>query len=209
MGLTWLSQLLFQIHRPTLPNIGLQFCRCSWVSQHPATPMAPQQLAKLTTCPTCFWASCKFPIPVSSPWTTQTHFPQVELIVSDSVTFMGYVYCLWTYLLPNYWITVWKRLRTSLGTPLCILFCLFLTYFHFIMLLGVCVVHRTLLTEGSASTSTQDSCMVQETSMADGSTSKVLQTCVQYMEIPLVNGRHNIHSVLYIAMPHRSYLYLR
>ena len=58
------------------------------------------------------------------------------------------------------------------------------------MLLGVCTVHGTLLTEGSASTSTLDLCTVQETSMADGSTSEVLQTCV-----------------LYITTPHRSYLY--
>ena len=42
------------------------------------------------------------------------------------------------------------------------------------------MVHGTLLTEGSASVSTLDSCMVQETSMADGSTSEVLQTCVLY-----------------------------
>jgi hypothetical protein len=71
------------------------------------------------------------------------------------------------------------------------------------------MVHGTLLTEGSASTSPLDSCMVQETSMADGSTSEVLQTCVQYMEIPLVNGIRTIHSGLYIATPHRSYLYIR
>ena len=71
------------------------------------------------------------------------------------------------------------------------------------------MVHRTLLTEGSASTSALDSCTVQETSMADGSTSQALQTCVQYMEIPLVDGRCTIHSVLYMAMPHRSYLYIR
>ena len=71
------------------------------------------------------------------------------------------------------------------------------------------MVHRTLLTEGSTSTSTLDSCMVQETSMADVGTSEALQTCVQYMEIPLVDGRHTIHSVLYMAMPHTSYLYIR
>ena len=71
------------------------------------------------------------------------------------------------------------------------------------------MVHGTLLTEGSASTSALDSCMVQETSMADGSASEALQTCVQYMEIPLVDGRHTIHSVLYMATPHRSYLYIR
>ena len=71
------------------------------------------------------------------------------------------------------------------------------------------MVHRTFLTEGSTSTSALDSCTVQETSMADGSTSEALQTCVQYMEIPLVDGRHTIHSVLYMAMPHRSYLYIR
>ena len=77
------------------------------------------------------------------------------------------------------------------------------------MLLGVCTVHGTLLTEGSTSTGALDSCTVQETSMADGSASEALQTCVQYMEIPLVDGRRNIHSVLYMAMPHRSYLYIR
>ena len=71
------------------------------------------------------------------------------------------------------------------------------------------MVHGTLLTEGSVSTNTLDSCTVQETSMADGSTSKVLQTCVQYMEIPLVEGRCTIHSVLYMVTPHRSYLYIR
>ena len=87
---------------------------------------------------------------------------------------------LWTYLWTDKWVTVWKRLRTSLGTPLCILFRLLLTYWHFLMLLGMCTVHRTLLTEGSVSASTLDSCMVQETSMADGSASKVLQTCVLY-----------------------------
>ena len=48
------------------------------------------------------------------------------------------------------------------------------------MLLGMCMVHRTLLTEGSASASALDSCMVQETSMADGSASEVLQTCALY-----------------------------
>jgi hypothetical protein len=42
------------------------------------------------------------------------------------------------------------------------------------------MVHGTLLTEGSTSESTLDSCMVQETSMADGSASEVLQTCVLY-----------------------------
>jgi hypothetical protein len=45
--------------------------------------------------------------------------------------------------------------------------------------------------------------------MADGSASEVLQTCVQYMEIPLVNERCTIHSVLYMVMPYRSYLYIR
>ena len=44
------------------------------------------------------------------------------------------------------------------------------------------MVHRILLTEGSASESALDSCMVQETSMADGSASEALQTCVLYME---------------------------
>jgi hypothetical protein len=73
----------------------------------------------------------------------------------------------------------------------------------------VCTVHGTLLTEGSTSTSALDSCMVQETSMVDGSTSEALQTCVQYMEILLVDGRRTIHSVLYMATPHRSYLYIR
>ena len=77
------------------------------------------------------------------------------------------------------------------------------------MLLGVCTVHGTLLTEGSTSISALDSCTVQETSMADGSTSEALQTCVQYMEMPLVDRRHTIHSVLYMVMPHRSYLYIR
>ena len=33
---------------------------------------------------------------------------------------------------------------------------------------GMCMVHGTLLIEGSTSTSTLDSCMVQETSMVDG-----------------------------------------
>jgi hypothetical protein len=33
--------------------------------------------------------------------------------------------------------------------------------------------------------------------------------CVQYMEMPLVDGRHTLHSVLYMVMPHRSYLYIR
>jgi hypothetical protein len=33
--------------------------------------------------------------------------------------------------------------------------------------------------------------------------------CVLYMEMPLVDGRCTLHSVLYIAMPHRSYLYIR
>ena len=71
------------------------------------------------------------------------------------------------------------------------------------------MVHRTLLTEGSASASALDSCTVQETSMADGSASEALQGCVQYMETPLVDGRHTIHSVLYMVTPHRSYLYIR
>jgi hypothetical protein len=132
---------------------------------------------------------------------------------SDSKAATCYIYglCLplWTYLLTDKWVTVWKHLGTSLGTPLCILFRLFLTHWHLLTLLGVCTVNRTLLTEGSASTSALDSCMVQEISMADESTSEVLQTCVQYMEIPLVDGRHTIYSVLYMATPHRSYLYLR
>ena len=92
-----------------------------------------------------------------------------------------------TYLLADKWLIVQKCLRTSLGTPLCILFCFLLTYWHFLMLLGRCTVHGTLLTEGSASESTLDSCTVQETSMADGSASEVLQTCglysVWYMEM--------------------------
>ena len=71
------------------------------------------------------------------------------------------------------------------------------------------MVHGTLLIKESASTSTLDSCMVQETSMVDGSTFKVLHTCMQYMEMPLVDGRHTSHSVLYMTMPHRSYLYIR
>jgi hypothetical protein len=106
---------------------------------------------------------------------------------------------LWTYLLTDKWVTVQKHLRTSLGTPLCILFRFFLTYCHFLTLLGVCTVHGTLLTEGSASISALDLCMVQETSMADGSASKVLQTCVQYMEMPLVDGRRTIC----VAQPYR------
>ena len=65
------------------------------------------------------------------------------------------------------------------------------------------MVHGTLLTEGSTSASTLDSCTVQETSMADGSASEALQACVQYMEIPLADGRRTIHSVLYMATPHR------
>ena len=77
------------------------------------------------------------------------------------------------------------------------------------MILGVCMVHRTLLIEESASASALDSCTVQETSMVDGSASKALQTCVQYMEIPLVDGRCTIHSVLYMVTSHRSYLYIR
>ena len=36
------------------------------------------------------------------------------------------------------------------------------------------MVHRTLLTEGSTSTSAPDSCTVQETSMTDGSASEAL-----------------------------------
>ena len=60
----------------------------------------------------------------------------------------------------------------------------------------MCMVHGTLLTEGSASASALDSCTVQETSMADGSASEALQTCVLY-------------SVLYMATPHRLYLYIR
>ena len=71
------------------------------------------------------------------------------------------------------------------------------------------MVHGTLLTEGSTSASALDSCTVKETSMADGSTSEALQACVQYMEIPLADGRCTIHSVLYMATPHRSYLYIR
>ena len=86
---------------------------------------------------------------------------------------------------------------------------LFLTYCHFLMLLEACMVHGTLVSEGSASTSTLGSCMVQETPMADGSTSEALQTCVQYMETPLVDGRHTTHSVLYMEISHRSYLYIR
>ena len=57
------------------------------------------------------------------------------------------------------------------------------------------MVHGTLLTEGSASEGALDSCMVQETPMADESASEALQTCVLY-------------SVLYMATPHRSYLYI-
>ena len=135
--------------------------------------------------------------------------PYLNLLFWVYVTFTGHVYLLQTYLLTDYWITVWKCLRASLGTPLCILFRLFLTYWHFLTLLGVCTVHGTVLTEGSTSTSTLDSCTVQETAMADRSASEALQTCVQYMEIPLVDGRHTIHSVLYMATPHRSYLYIR
>ena len=45
--------------------------------------------------------------------------------------------------------------------------------------------------------------------MIDGSASKVLQTYVQYMKIPLVDERHTIHSILYMATPYRSYLYIR
>ena len=86
---------------------------------------------------------------------------------------------------------------------------LFPTYYHFLMLLGMFTVHGTLLTEGSTSTSTLDSCTVQETSMADESAFEALQTCVQYMKMPLVDGRRTIHSLLYMATPHRSYLYIR
>ena len=102
-------------------------------------------------------------------------------------TFVGcefYVYrlCLplQTYLLADKWLIVRKHLRISLGTPLCMIFRFLLTYWHFLTLLERCMVHGTLLTEGSASASTLDSCMVQETSMADGSTSEALQTCVLY-----------------------------
>ena len=126
-----------------------------------------------------------------------------------SVTFMGYVYHLWTYLLTASLNIIQKHLRTSLGTPLYILFHFSLTYCHFLMLLEVCTVHGTLLAEGNASTSALDSCTVQETSMADISTSEVLQTCVQYMKMPLVDGRCTSYSVLYMVMPHRSYLYIR
>ena len=77
------------------------------------------------------------------------------------------------------------------------------------MLLGVCMVHGTLLTEGSTSINALDLCMVQEMSMTDESASEALQTCVQCMEMPLVDGRHTIHSVLYMATPHQSYLYIR
>ena len=71
------------------------------------------------------------------------------------------------------------------------------------------MVHGTLLTKRSTSTSALDSCTIQETSMADGSASKALQTCVQYMKMPLVDGRCTIHSVLYMATPYRSYLHIR
>ena len=33
--------------------------------------------------------------------------------------------------------------------------------------------------------------------------------CVLYKEMLLVDGRHILHSVLYMAKPHRSYLYIR
>ena len=144
-----------------------------------------------------------------------TDMPNHQLSVHDMAMscLLCYVYrlCLplQTYLWTDKWVTVWKCFRTSLGTPLCILFHFLLTYWHFLMLLGRCTVHRTLLTEGSTSTSALDSCMVQETAMTDGSASEALQACVQYMEIPLVDWRHTIHSVLYMAMPHRSYLYIR
>ena len=32
---------------------------------------------------------------------------------------------------------------------------------------------------------------------------------VQYMEMPLVDERHTLHSILYMATSHRSYLYIR
>ena len=32
--------------------------------------------------------------------------------------------------------------------------------------------------------------------------------CVEYMKMPLVDGRHTLHYD-YMAMPHRSYLYIR
>ena len=119
---------------------------------------------------------------------------------------------LWTYLLTDKWVTVQKHLRTSLGTPLCILFRLLLTYWYFLTLLGRCTVHGTPLTEGSASTSTLDSCTVQETSMTDGSASEALQAvyCTVYCtwRRPWLMG-DVLHSVLYMATPHRSYLYIR
>ena len=88
-------------------------------------------------------------------------------MVTGRLDWTCYVYglCLplQTYLLTDKWVTVRKHLRTSLGTPLCILFRFFLTYCHFLMLLEVCTVHGTLLTEGSASTSALDSCTVTAT----------------------------------------------
>ena len=73
------------------------------------------------------------------------------------------------------------------------------------MLLGMCTVHRTLLTERSASASALDSCTVQETSVADGSASEVLQTHVLYSVLYM----EMYFTLYYMAMPHESYLYIR
>ena len=53
------------------------------------------------------------------------------------------------------------------------------------------MVHGTLLTEGSTSTSALDSCTVQEISMVDGSASEALQTCVLYSV--LYRGQCTVH----------------
>ena len=133
-----------------------------------------------------------------------------QLRVDDMGACYVYGLCLplRTYLLTDKWVTVQKHLRTSLGTPLCILFRFLLTYCHFLTLLGRCTVHRTPLTEGSASASTLDSCTVQETLMADGSASEALQAVYCTWRRPWLMG-DVLHSVLYMATPHRSYLYIR
>ena len=94
---------------------------------------------------------------------------------ASGVTFTGYVYLYGLI----YWLISGLLYESASGLAWGPHYAYYFA-FYFLTLLGRCTVHRTLLTKGSASASTLDSCMVQETSMADGSTSKVLQTCVLY-----------------------------
>ena len=63
------------LHYPTLA------CNFTGVPEPPGTQLFPWLPRDRLSLP---WASRKFPTPTSAAWTTQTRFPRVELIVSDS-----------------------------------------------------------------------------------------------------------------------------